>query len=248
MNESLKYELKQGICTLTINRPEAMNALNHEVFAGLDQAADLLSADEGEVRCVILRGAGKAFCAGLDLKMLGANAENPNLGAQAAVVETIAALPMPVIAQVHSYCFAGALELALACDLIFVDEQTRLADTHSKWGLSPIWGMTQRMPRKVGAARAKDLMFSSRTVEAAEALSIGLVERVFAEGELEAKTVEYAQAVAENSNHSHRVCKQIIEATDGLRLHDGLDYEYTNSPGACHDMQERVAAFINRKG
>lgn len=243
MNESLTYELKQGICTLTINRPEAMNALNHEVFAGLDQAADRLSADDGEVRCVILRGAGKAFCAGLDLKMLGANAENPNLAAQAAVVEKIAALPMPVIAQVHSYCFAGALELALACDLIFVDEQTQLADTHGKWGLSPCWGMTQRLPRRVGRARSLDLMYSSRRVSAGEGLSIGLVDRVFAVDDLAAMTWAFAEEVAENSTLTHRICKAVLGATDSMPLPQGIEYEYAHSPGTTADTAARLANF-----
>lgn len=161
----------------------------------------------------------------------------------ASVLEGLASLPQPVIAQVHGYCFAGALELALAADLIFIDSDTKLADTHSKWGLSPVWGMTQRLPRLVGAARAKDMMFSSRMVEADEALRIGLVDKVVPADSLTDEVNKYAQSVAANSSHSHHVCKQIIEATDGFRIHDGLDYEYTNSPGACKDMVERLASL-----
>ena len=140
----------------------------------------------------------------------------------------------------------GALELALAADLIFIDRDTKLADTHSKWGLSPIWGMTQRLPRRIGPARAKDMMFSSRLVGADEALQIGLVDRVVGVGSLADEVLEYARSVAENSSHSHQVCKKIVEDTDGLRIHEGLDFEYTNSPGACNDMAERIASFQDK--
>ena len=246
MSDQVKYELDDGVCTLTLNRPDALNALNREVFTGLEAAADRLAADTGNVCCVILRGAGKAFCAGLDLKSLGPGAENPDLGQQAQVVEKIASLPMPVIAQVHSYCFAGALELALACDLIFIDEDTQLADTHSKWGLTPCWGMSQRLPRKVGRARAMDLMFSARRVAAREALEIGLVERVFPVSELEKQTRAYALQVASNSSLSHRVFKSLLSATDGMGLAEGLEYELKHSSGTTADTAARLADFIDK--
>ena len=248
MTQLVTMSVDDRICTLSLNRPEVMNALNHKVFGELQACLEKVADAGSDIGCVILKGEGRAFSSGHDLRDIEEGLEDDQSAFEAGILEALASLPVPTIAQVHGYCFTGALELALACDLIFIDEKTRLADTHSKWGLSPVWGMTQRLPRRIGPARAKDMMFSSRTVEAREALDIGLVDRVFAEGELEAKTTEYAAEVAANSNHSHRVCKQVIEATDGLRLHDGLDYEYTNSPGACHDMQERVAAFINRKG
>lgn len=238
--------VENGICTLSLNRPESMNSLNHALFQELEAAIDELAKAGGTVGCVILKGEGKAFSSGHDLKDIDSGDEQDHSQYEASVLEALASLPMPTIAQVHRYCFTGALELALACDLIFVDESARLADTHSKWGLSPIWGMTQRLPRRVGAARAKDMMFSARLVGATEALAIGLVDRVFTEGELESRTRDYAHSVVENSSHSHRVCKRIVEATDGLRLHEGLDYEYTNSPGACADMKERIEAFLNK--
>jgi enoyl-CoA hydratase/carnithine racemase len=246
MSEYLLKTIEKGVCTLSLNRPETMNALNHAVFEELEAAIRELEKSADTVGCVILKGEGKAFSSGHDLKDIDAGGEDEHSQYEASVLEALASLPMPTIAQVHRYCFTGALELALACDLIFIDAATRLADTHSKWGLSPIWGMTQRLPRRVGAARAKDMMFSSRQVEAEEALSIGLVDRVFAVDELGAETVAYARSVVENSPHSHRVCKQIVEATDGLRLHEGLDYEYTNSPGACADMKQRIEAFMSK--
>jgi enoyl-CoA hydratase/carnithine racemase len=103
--------------------------------------------------------------------------------------------------------------------------------------------MTQRLPRRIGVSLAKEMMFSSRRVGAHEALRIGLVDKVFPVDALSAETLAYATLIATNSPYSIRACKQILAATDGLRLHDGLDYEYSNSPGACEDMQARVDSF-----
>ena len=243
MKECVLVEFDGRVCRLTLNRPKVLNALNHEVFTQLKMAIESIAARGDEIACVILSGSGKAFSAGHDLNDISSGDEAQHADFEASVLEILASLPQPVIAQVHGYCFTGALELALAADLIFIDSDTKLADTHSKWGLSPIWGMTQRLPRRVGAARAKDMMFSSRLIEADEALRIGLVDQVVPAGSLTDEVNKYAQAVAENSSHSHQVCKKIIEATDGFRIHEGLDYEYTNSPGACRDMAERLASF-----
>lgn len=241
MENYVLTEFEGRICRLTLNRPEVLNALNHEVFTQLQSAIKSIVVRGDEIGCVVLAGSGKAFSAGHDLNDISSGDEGQHADFEASVLEGLASLPQPVIARVHGYCFTGALELALAADLIFIDSDTKLADTHSQWGLSPIWGMTQRLPRRIGAARAKDMMFSSRLVEADEALRIGLVDRVVVTGELTDEVNEYAKAVAANSSHSHQVCKQIIEATDGFRIHEGLDYEYTNSPGACNDMADRLA-------
>lgn len=245
MEKFIVSDVVDRICTLTLNRPDVLNALHYELFQQLEQSIrDIGSAGE-DIACVILRGNGKAFSAGHDLNAIGSGDAIEHSDFEASTLELLASLPQPVIAEVHGYCFTGALELALACDLIFIDTKTKLADTHSKWGLTPVWGMTQRLPRRIGVSRAKDLMFSSRLVKADEALRIGLVDRVVAEGTLAQEVLAYARELAQNSPHSNRICKQILEATDGLRIHDGLDYEYTNSPGMCADMQERIAKFTS---
>ena len=243
MEEFLVRAVEDRICTLTLNRPEVLNALNYELFQQLENALTAIAEDGDDIACVILRGNGKAFSAGHDLSAIESGAAAEHSDFEASTLEKLASLPQPVIAEVQGYCFTGALELALACDLIFIDTDTQLADTHSKWGLSPVWGMTQRLPRRIGVSRAKDLMFSSRLVAADEALHMGLVDRVVAKGTLPEKVFEYAVELAQNSSHSQRICKQILEATDGLRIHDGLDYEYTNSPGMCADMQARIVEF-----
>ncbi len=248
MSTNILVSKQARVCTITLNRPEVLNALNHALFEELAATIDELSkASTDEVGCVILRGAGKAFSAGHDLNDINEDSGDTHSDYEASVIEALASLPMPVIGQVHGYCFTGALELALACDLIFIDSDTQLADTHSKWGLSPIWGMTQRLPRRIGHPKTKDMMFSSRMVASLEALDIGLVDRVFDVGALDEQTQTYAQLVAANSPFSHRICKLVIAETDGMRINDGLDFEYTNSPGACDDMKARITAFAAKK-
>ena len=223
MSDFVLVEFDDRICRVTLNRPDVLNALNIEEFRQLSAAIEAIAAKGDAVGCVILSGAGKAFSAGHDLNDIGSGEEADHAEFEAAVLEALASLPQPVIAQVHGYCFTGALEVALAADLIFVDSDTRLADTHSKWGLSPVWGMTQRLPRRIGSARAKDMMYSSRLLGAEEALQIGLVDRVVATGELAQEVADYAKMVAENSAHCHQVCKEILATTDGMSLREGLD-------------------------
>ncbi|MEM7358179.1 MAG: enoyl-CoA hydratase/isomerase family protein [Pseudomonadota bacterium] len=244
MQDIVKYELSSKVAMITLNRPEVLNALNVTLFRQLESLLNELQKPESGVECVVIQGAGKAFSAGHDLRDIAEGDETDHGAFEAAVLEKLAELPVPVIAKVHGYCFTGALELALACDLIFIDADTVLADTHSQWGLSPIWGMTQRLPRRVGTARAKDLMFSSRRVPADEALRIGLVDYVVPSGQLDQVVKDYAQGLVKNSSHSQRISKEILATTDGLRLTEGLDYEYLHSPGACEDMEDRIAEFM----
>lgn len=246
MSELVTLDIDGRVCTLALNRPESLNALNHALFVELQAHLEKIEQMSADIACVILKGNGRAFSAGHDLKDIAGGNVNEDGDFEATILEKLAALPQPVIAQIHGYCFTGALELALACDLIFCDEEAKLADTHSAWGLSPIWGMTQRLPRRVGVSRAKEMMFSSRRLGAEEALRIGLVDKVFPVDDLAAETAAYAAQVTGNSPYSHSVIKRVLTATDGLRLHDGLDYEYSNSPGACEDMQQRVDSFMAR--
>jgi enoyl-CoA hydratase len=246
MSELVTMDIDGRVCTLCLNRPESLNALNHALFAELQGHLVKIEQKPVDIACVILKGNGRAFSAGHDLKDIAGGKVNEDEDFEATILENLASLPQPTIAQIHGFCFTGALELALACDLIFCDEDAKLSDTHSAWGLSPIWGMTQRLPRRVGVSRAKEMMFSGRRLGAEESLSIGLVDKVFPTDELTVETQAYASQVTDNSPYSNSVIKRVLSATDGLRLHDGLDYEYSNSPGACEDMQERVDSFMAR--
>ena len=155
----------------------------------------------------------------------------------------LANLPQPVIVAVHGYCYTGALELALAGDLLIAAESARFADTHSRWGLTPIWGMSQRLPRRVGAAKAKEMMLTGRVYAGEEAAAMGLANLCVPDERFDEEVERLARSVLQNSWFSNRVNKRLVDATDGMSVLEGLRYEIENSPGATPDAQERVAQF-----
>ena len=179
-----------GVCTLTLDRPEKLNALDMAAFEALDAHLAALEAD-ASVGCVVLRGAGRGFCAGADLGELDGATERPP-HYKPGVIERLARLPIPVIAAVHGVCFTGGLELVLACDFILADATAKFADTHGKWGLVASWGMSQRLPRRIGLAAAKRMMMTARTVEAAEAERLGLVDLLAPAGGLDELVATFA--------------------------------------------------------
>lgn len=228
-----------GLCTLTLNRPEKLNALDTELFRELDAHLSDLEGQTDTVGCVVLRGAGRAFCAGADL-----GAVDTTLGLlKPKIIERLSHLPQPTIAAVHGVCFTGALELALACDFIIADATTRFADTHGKWGLVGAWGMSQRLPRRIGAAAAKSMMFTARTVEALEAKTLGLVDILCPAGGLDTAVADFAGSVLANSWHTNMETKKLMLATDGMALAEALAHEQYHYPGFAADYQERVANF-----
>ena len=180
-----------GITTLTLNRPDKLNALNPAVFIELrEHLADI--ADDDSIKCVVLTGAGRAFCAGHDLEAIASHEKAPSKHFEPETVDALEQLPQPTIAKLHGHCYTGGLELALACDLLIADDTARLGDTHGQWGLVPIWGMSVRLPERVGISTAKELMFTSRRIGGAEAARIGLVDRCVPEGELDSTVAALA--------------------------------------------------------
>ncbi|RYF71037.1 MAG: enoyl-CoA hydratase/isomerase family protein, partial [Comamonadaceae bacterium] len=143
-----------GVCTLTLNRPEKHNALDTRMFVQLEAHLAMLEKDIESIGCVVVRGAGKSFCAGADLAAMKEGVVVPSPMYKTTVIERLASLPQPVIAAVHGHCFTGGLELALAADFILAADSATFADTHGKWGLVAGWGMTQRLPRRIGTAQA----------------------------------------------------------------------------------------------
>src|SRR3954447_8144238 len=168
---------QDAVATLTLQRGEVLNALSPALFVELRAHLEAVAAATDTVAAVVLRGAGRAFSAGNDLKAIESGARAPSPRYQPETLQLIEALPQPVIAAVHGYCYTGALELALACDYIIAAESARFADTHGKWAMSPTWGMSQRLPRRIGIGRAREMMYTGRVVTGAEAASIGLAVR-----------------------------------------------------------------------
>ncbi len=234
-----------GLCWLTINRPDKLNALTVGVFQQLrDHIIDLQTDDS--IGCVILRGAGKCFSAGHDLADIATGEKVPSRGWHSETLRMMEKLPKPVIAAVHGHCYTGALEVALAADFILAAQSAKFADTHAKWALTPIWGMSQRLPRRVGIATAKRLMFTAETVRADDALRIGLCEAVFADETFETELESFARQILANSPFSHKANKRLLEATDMDALDAGLQWEITENEGVGPDMQERIAAFTKK--
>ncbi len=232
-----------GVCVLTLNRPEKLNALSPAMFVELRAHVDALAEQPDEVGCVVLTGAGRSFCAGNDLEAIQSGEQAPTPHFQADTIEKMEGLPQPVVAAVKGHCYTGGLELALGCDLMVVGESAKLADTHGKWGLTPTWGMSQRLPRRVGMARAKELMFTGRVVPGAEAAEIGLALECVPDEALDEHVRSMATQMVENSWHTLRADKMLLHGGVGLELGDGLRFERENSPGRGADAMERMAAF-----
>ena len=164
-----------GIAILSLNRPDMLNALSPSLFNELRAHIDAIAEQTEAVGCVILRGEGRSFSAGNDLKAIQSGEKPPSAHFQAETLDAIERLPQPVIAAVQGHCYTGALELAIACDLLIAADNARFCDTHGKWGMSPTWGMSQRLPRRVGLLAAKEMMFSGRVIGGEEAVAMAEV-------------------------------------------------------------------------
>jgi enoyl-CoA hydratase/carnithine racemase len=238
-------EDRDGWTLLTLNRPEKLNSLTVSMFKELRQHIESLK-DDAAIRCVVLRGADKCFSAGHDLADV-AEGEEAAKGWHSETLRKLEILPQPVIAAVHGHCYTGALEVALACDFIIAADNARFGDTHGKFAMAPVWGMSQRLPRRVGAATAKRLMFTADMIDAAEAVRIGLAEYMIELAAFDREIDKLAGRIAANSPFSHAENKRLIDAGDGLSLAAGLDWETVHSPAAGPDMLKRIAQFTNKK-
>lgn len=232
-----------GLSILTLNRPDALNALSPNLFVELRAHIDAIAESIDTIGCVILCGKGRSFSAGNDLKAIQSGEVAPSRHFQAETLDAIEALPQPMIAAVQGHCYTGSLELALACDLLVAADDARFSDTHGKWGMSPTWGMSQRLPRRVGLLRAKEMMFSGRVVGGEEAASIGLANCCVPKDELMNRTISMARGFLENSWFTLRADKMLVNRGLNYTLADGLQFERTNSPGRGPDLEERLKNF-----
>lgn len=218
--------------TLTLDRPEALNALTPALLTELGDALDAAALDD-DVRIVVLTGAGRAFSAGVDLKALaemgtdGGDVSDVLNAPARRVTDLLSTMPKVTIAEVNGFCFTGALELALACDLMVVADDAKLGDTHAKFGLRPTWGMSARLIRTVGIARARELSYTARTFTGAEAAAMGMAVRAVPLDELDATVAELAAAIGENSADSISAYKDLYRHQLDAGLTDGLAFEYS---------------------
>ncbi len=179
MPDSPLLEARDGaVATLTLNRPQAMNALSKGLRDALALAFRRLEAD-AEVRVVVVTGAGRAFCAGYDLKELAEGTSGDAADSAASdLAASMADFQGPIIGAINGHAITGGFELALACDVLIASENARFADTHARVGILPGWGLSQLLPRLIGASRAKEISFSGNFLDAQQALDWGLVNRV----------------------------------------------------------------------
>lgn len=229
----------EGVATLTLNRPDKLNALGPNVFIQLREHIDALSTDES-IRCVVLTGAGRSFCAGHDLEAIAAKERAPSRHFEPETVDALENLPQPTIARIHGHCYTGGLELALACDLLIASDSARLGDTHGQWGLVPVWGMSVRLPERVGTSIAKELMFTSRRIDGAEAARIGLVDRCVADDVLDMTIERLAAEIVANSAGTNRIVKLLIGDSFERPRSEALLQEREMPHGFPEDMKERM--------
>jgi enoyl-CoA hydratase len=235
-----------GLTTLILNRPEKLNALNVELFSALEHHVAQLEREEQSVGVVIVRGAGHSFSAGHDLSDIAIGERLPRPNFQAGIVERLANLPQVVISAVRGHCYTGGLELALAGDIVFAAESAKFADTHGKWGLTPIWGLSQRLPRRIGTYKAREMMFTCATYSGRQAESFNLANVCVPDDTFDAELDAYARTILANSWFSHRANKRLLIETDGLTQAAGLAHEVFRGAGVGPDMEERVGQFGKR--
>ena len=246
MSPLVLREDADGLATLTLHRPEKLNALTVALFAELRAHVLQLAQDTDRIGLVVLRGAGKCFSAGHDLADIAHGEHPPQPHFQADTIELLANLPQPVVTAVHGHCYTGALELALAGDLIVAAESAKFADTHARWALVPVWGMSQRLPRRVGMAKAHEMTYTARTFSGREAEAMGLVNWCVPDAGFDAALAATARSILANSWYSLRANKRLYRETEGLPLRAGLSHEIHRSEGRGPDMAERIAAFMNK--
>lgn len=236
------------VTTITLNRPQALNAITPTMLVELKQAFDDAGADPN-VRAIVLTGEGRAFSAGVDLKALNnvkleAGAVGGVLDQPArALIQSIQSVLKPVIAKVNGFCFTGALELALACDLFIVAEEAKLGDTHAKWGLRPTWGMSSRLPAAIGLTKAKELSFTARTIKGAEAAALGIANRAVPLAELDEAVNALLEEMLPNSADSIAAYKTLYNEGAGASVQHAVRFEEATHFDIA-DTSARLAEFI----
>jgi enoyl-CoA hydratase/carnithine racemase len=230
VSELIQTEIHDGCATVVLNRPDVMNALTVQMLIELGETLESLAKDP-LIRVVLLTGAGRAFCAGVDLNELqNRTLNNGRIGedfddAAARVTKLLCEMPKPTIAAINGACFTGGLEIAIACDLMVTACESKLGDTHARWGLRPTWGMTQRLGRAVGPAQARLLSFTARTFSGEDAVRLGLAVACIPAVEL----MDYCRAIATeiacNSGESILAYKDLYAVAENSFLREGINFE-----------------------
>jgi enoyl-CoA hydratase len=246
------YEKNQEIATITLNRPEALNAFSKEVIEEILQALEDVKSDEN-IRVILLTGAGeKAFSAGADIKaMKGMNAlkarELSLMGEK--LCNALENLEKPVIAAINGYALGGGLEVAMACDIRIASENARMGQTEINIGLIPGWGGTQRLPRLIGKTKAKELIFTGKIIDAKTAEQLGIVNMVVPSDKFKETVQQFALELASKAPVALKVAKALINKGSEISLDAAiaLEREGFGVVASTEDLQEGVSAFIEKR-
>ncbi len=241
MSESVVLVAKENrLATVTLNRPEKLNALNAELRSTFCQTMQKLRTDP-EIGCVIITGAGRAFCAGLDLKELS-TAQLREMGG-ANFISVIEDMEVPVIAAVNGFAVTGGFELALACDMMIAADTAQFADTHARVGVMPGGGMTARLPQAVGIRKARELSLTGNYLTAQEAERLGLVNRVVPKEKLMEAARELAEQILSCDPLMVRQMKRLYDLTSRANLADGLriEQDFSRAHSLSRDLSDMDA-------
>lgn len=252
--ENIIFEKKSGIAKITLNRPEALNALNRVMITEIGHALEDAEKDNA-VRVVVITGSGKAFCVGADLKFvkeeLGALYAQQEFFrfANKTLMNAIENLTKPVIAAVNGFALAGGFEITLVCDLVIASRDAFLGDQHINYGLVGPGGSTQRTPRLVGLRKAKEIILTGERLSANEAERIGLVNRVVPADELESATEDMASKLAEKSPVALRIAKTLINRALETDQVTGSELEVMSAivNATSEDYEEGIRAFNEKR-
>ena len=251
MYKTIRYEKKDNIALVTIDRPEALNALNSTVIAELEQMVTELEND-GTVRAMILTGEGRSFVAGADIgEQYPLDLDGGRRWGQrgSALFRRMERLEFPTIAAVNGFALGGGCELAMSCDIILASEKAKFGQPEVGLGITPGFSGTQRLPRRVGIAKAKELIFSGRMVKADEAERIGLVNAVYAPEALLDGAMEMARSFAKNAPIAVKYAKACIDRGMQTDIDSGIacENELFAMCFATADQKEGMGAFLEKR-
>ncbi|RBP68098.1 short chain enoyl-CoA hydratase [Brevibacterium sanguinis] len=246
---TIATEIRGAAGHITLNRPEALNALNREMMAEVCHAAHEMDTDDA-VSVIIIRGSAKAFAAGADIKEMAdlsfADAHRMDLFAG---WDSLTRVRTPIVAAVSGYALGGGCELAMMCDLIIATDTAKFGQPEIRLGIIPGMGGTQRLTRAIGKAQAMDMILTGRMMSAAEAKDCGLVARVVPEDDFDAEIDSFVEDIAARSLIASRMAKEAVNFAYESTLSEGLRLErrLVQSTFATEDQKEGMAAFIEKR-
>ena len=251
MEKTVISEIAENICTITINRPEALNALNAEVITELEEAISEVESNE-DIRALCITGAGRSFVAGADIKaqsVLDIDGGRKWGQRGARLFRRIEKLEIPTVAAVNGFALGGGCELALSCDMIFASEKAKFGQPEVSLGITPGFSGTQRLPRRVGIAKAKELILSGKMIKADEAKEIGLVNQIYSPETLLEEVYSFLKVINKNAPIAVKYSKAAIDRGFDVDIDNGIaiENELFAMCFSTEDQVEGMNAFLEKR-